>query len=395
MGLAVAFQAPFLLPLVLLSSVLRSSTKAPQHWALSQVRGIMMKMSSKWQSRVAEEIENRVQVVATKRENQFDQISEQMIFGDYYPGTYWCGSVSRCEVLASPLMVLSACSKMLALWMVKQQGGGVAEAMGLFTLLGKLTAQENQAHSTFANVSSTLKMYDMFTDFVNTPHIDDESKGIDAPPDWPSRGQIEFRNIVYRYGPHMPIAFQIENLKIEAGWKVGIVGPPGAGKSTLLNLLFRLFPLKGVAPKSGGVVTIDGVDIATLKLDTLRSAVGVVPQEPVIFTGTLKENLMRDPTVSDTVLASVLSSVGLNHLASADRLASAESLSKLSVGSRQLLATARVLARQPKVIVFDEATSNLGQSESDKLLDVITNTTGNATVISIAHRLGVVMNCDR
>ena len=75
--------------------------------------------------------------------------------------------------------------------------------------------------------------------------------------------------------------------------------------------------------------------------------------QQVIFTGTLKENLTRDPTVSDTVLASVLSSVGLNHLASADHLASAESLSKLSVGSRQLLATARVLARQPKVSALE------------------------------------------
>jgi ABC-type multidrug transport system fused ATPase/permease subunit len=153
--------------------------------------------------------------------------------------------------------------------------------MALFTLLSKLTAQENIAHATYSGASSTLKTYEMFTEFVNTHHIDDESKGIGAPPDWPSCGQIEFRNIVYRYGPHMPIALQIENLKIETGWKAGIVRPPGAGKSTLLNLLFRLFPLKGVAPKSGGVVTIDGVDIATLKLDTLRSAIGVVPQEPV------------------------------------------------------------------------------------------------------------------
>ena len=129
-----------------------------------------------WQ--VEEEIINRVQVVTTKREKQFDRIIERSIFRDMFAAKYCNSAITYCTFLASPLLVLSACSRMFALWMMKQQGGGVGEAMALFTMLSTLTTQENRASMQFSGLSQKLKAYKMFIDFVNTPHIDDKKQGM-------------------------------------------------------------------------------------------------------------------------------------------------------------------------------------------------------------------------
>ena len=144
-------------------------------------------------------------------------------------------------------------------------------------------------------MQNILARFAAIENFISTPHKEEEDDGAAAPPGWPSAGAMDFLNVSFRHRPHAPLALRDVSFSLRAGEKVGVCGPTGAGKSTLLNLLFRLGPLKGVAPSSGGTVRIDGVDIATLRLSTLRAAIAVVPQEPVVFAGTLRANITKAP----------------------------------------------------------------------------------------------------
>ena len=224
------------------------------------------------------------------------------------------------------------------------------------------------------------------------------------PTSWPEQGSLTFDQISagYRDGPDVlkSITFHIKPSE-----KIGIVGRTGSGKSTLLTLLFRI-----VEPRTG-TVTIDGIDTATLGLQQLRRNLGIIPQTPVMFSGTLRKNIDPFSMYSDEKLWDVLKQVNLHDTVQKlligknvdDNEKGGEKLdyqvseggSNFSVGQRQLLCMARALLLDPKILLLDEATAQIDQVTDSLLQTMIREKFSNKTVLTIAHRLETIMDSDR
>ncbi|HEV3265959.1 MAG TPA: ABC transporter ATP-binding protein [Acidimicrobiales bacterium] len=206
-------------------------------------------------------------------------------------------------------------------------------------------------------------------------------------------GEIVFDHVSFGYDPGVEVISDVD-LRIEPGETVAFVGPTGAGKSTLAKLVTRFYD-----PTSGRVL-IDGHDLRDVTLRSLRQQLGVVPQEPFLFAGTIGENIaFARPDASDEEIQEAVRAVGLEEVI--ERVPDGvdtvvhERGQTLSSGERQLLALARAFLAHPRVLVLDEATSNLDLQSETKIeaaLDVLLE---NRTAILIAHRLSTAMRADR
>lgn len=211
---------------------------------------------------------------------------------------------------------------------------------------------------------------------------------------WLTDGQITFDNASLRYREGLPLVLKSISMRIEAGEKVGIVGRTGAGKSSLLMAMLRLVPL------TDGTVHIDGTDVANLGLHDLRHAIATIPQDPVLFVGSIRFNL--DPTgeIPDDRLLTALEQVNLVGVRAQGRGLSLDTIvksggSNFSSGERQLLSLARALAKHSKIIIIDEMTSNVDIRTDALIQQTIRDVFAYCTVLTIAHRLRTVMYYDR
>jgi ATP-binding cassette subfamily B protein len=206
-------------------------------------------------------------------------------------------------------------------------------------------------------------------------------------------GAIEFRDVSFRYREEREILCGV-SFRIEPGTKLAVVGASGAGKSTLVKLLFRFYDV------TGGAITIDGQDLRDVTQASLRAAIGIVPQDTVLFNDTLLENIrFGRPGASD---ADVAEAVRLAHLADfvaqlPEGLATrvGERGLKLSGGERQRVAIARTILKRPPVLVFDEATSSLDSNAERLILTALAEIAAGHTSLVIAHRLSTVVDADR
>jgi ATP-binding cassette, subfamily B, bacterial MsbA len=234
-------------------------------------------------------------------------------------------------------------------------------------------------------------------DLLDTqPAIADSSnaRGLDKP----ARGEVELCNVTFAYSSGLPDVLSDVSLRIAPGEVVALVGPSGAGKTTIASLIPRFWDV------TGGSVRVDGRDVREISLHDLRGAIGIVPQEPALFSGTVRENIAYALT-EDGVMppeAEIRRAAGAAHATEfIDRLVEGydtlvgERGIKLSGGQRQRLAIARVFLKNPAIVILDEATSSL-DSESERLVEEAMQELlrGRSTLI-IAHRLSTVLRADR
>jgi ATP-binding cassette subfamily C (CFTR/MRP) protein 1 len=245
-------------------------------------------------------------------------------------------------------------------------------------------------------------MSDIETNVVSVERVQEYTQLVQEAPrytsmkatqDWPSHGQVIFKQYSTKYRPELDPVLRGLDCSIQAGEKIGIVGRTGAGKSTLTLALFRLLEAQE------GEIYIDNYNIASLGLQDLRSKITILPQEPVIFSGTLRENLDPNSEYLDQEIwaALVLSNMKSTVTSMPAGLYSevGENGNSFSAGQRQLLCLTRALLRRSKLLILDEPTSSVDIETDTAIQTTVKKVFRHCTTITIAHRISSILDCDR
>ncbi|AMD21977.1 HFR122Cp [Eremothecium sinecaudum] len=224
------------------------------------------------------------------------------------------------------------------------------------------------------------------------------------PPDsWPESADINFSDVSFAYRPGLPLVLHDFSIQIRSGEKIGICGRTGAGKSSILSALYRLVELYK------GTITIGGIDISKIGLYDLRSRLSIIPQDPVLFRGTIRKNLDPFSVHTDKELWDALIRSGAVDEADAQDTSPdalrhnkfhldqpvSEDGGNFSVGERQYIALARTLVRRSKILILDEATSSVDFQTDAKIQALLVSQFADSTVLCIAHRLKTILFYDR
>ena len=320
-------------------------------------------------------------------------VHHRNVVGDYRAANYYTAQINAVYGPGTQLLGYLAQAALLAIGgtMVLHGSLSVGGLTAFFLYLSRfmmpiqLLAQQYNVYQ--QGQASLVKLRSLL---AVAPSVAEQADALELPP---IEGEIRFEAVTFAYLPGVPVIHDVD-LVVRAGETVAFVGPTGAGKSTIAKLVTRFYD-----PTQGRVL-IDGYDLRDLKVGSLRRQLGVVPQEPFLFTGTVRDNIaFARPDATEDEVWEAVRAVGLGDVIERmpDRLDTFvhERGQSLSSGERQLIALARAFMAKPRVLVLDEATSNLdllSETKIEAALDVLLQ---GRTAILIAHRLTTAMRADR
>ncbi len=292
--------------------------------------------------------------------------------------------------------VLQKISQLMVLWigasMVLKGELTLGQLIAFRIISGYVTQPLLRLSTIWQSIQELRVSFERLADVIDTPQESDEvdKSKVMLPP---LQGHVRFDDLSFRFRPGQPQVLKDINLEVKAGTFVGIVGQSGSGKSTLMKLLPRLY-----APEKGRIL-IDGYDIAKVELYSLRRQIGIVPQDPLLFSGTVSENIaLTNPEASSEEIVRAASLANAHDfimdLPSGYSTPVGERGASLSGGQRQRVAIARTLLSNPKLLVMDEATSALDYETERKVCDNMLSNLTDQTVFFITHRLSTIRQAD-
>lgn len=267
----------------------------------------------------------------------------------------------------------------------------VGEVVLYQTYFGQIVGYINLLLNLYPQITSGYESINSIGEILYEESIERNNKILPLPD---MQGRVDFRDIYYKYEDGTDWTLNNFNLSVKAGESIALVGGSGSGKSTVLNLLI------GFDRPQEGKILIDGINMDNLDLNEYRHQIAVVPQNTVLFAGTIRDNITYGiDGISDEQLWGILREVGLDDIVSELPFGLNTHLGehggKMSGGQRQRISIARALLRNPKIIIFDEATSALDSESEKKVQAAVDNMMKKCTTFLVAHRLSTIKNADR
>ena len=292
--------------------------------------------------------------------------------------------------------VLQKLSQLMVLWigarLVLDGQLTLGQLIAFRIISGYVTQPLLRISTIWQRIQELRVSFERLADILDTP---EESTDLDKAkiPLPPIEGKVEFKNLEFNFKPGTPLVLKSVNLSIPSGTFVGVVGQSGSGKSTLMKLLPRLY-----SPTNGNIL-IDDYDIDKVELYSLRRQIGIVPQEPLLFTGSVSDNIaLTDPNASSEEIAKAAQTACAHEfimgLPSGYSTELGERGANLSGGQRQRLAIARTLLANPKLLIMDEATSALDYDTERRVCQNLREALVGSSVFFVTHRLSTVRNAD-
>ncbi|MFN9643913.1 MAG: peptidase domain-containing ABC transporter [Cyanobacteriota bacterium] len=341
------------------------------------------------------EVISGIQTVKAQNVEMVSRWKWQDFYAKYISRTF--DKTKTGTLLNESSQVLQKLSQLLVLWvgagMVLNSELTLGQLIAFRIISGYVTQPLLRLSSIWQSIQELRVSFERLSDVVDTPEESSEADKANIP--LPAiAGEVVFETVSFSFAPGAPEVLSNINLTVEPGAFIGVVGQSGSGKSTLMKLLPRLY-----APSKGRIL-VDHYDIAKVELYSLRRQIGIVPQEPLLFSGTISDNIaLTNPDASSEAIVAAAKIAAAHafimELPAGYSTPVGERGSSLSGGQRQRIAIARTLLARPRLMVLDEATSALDYDTERQVCDNLREAMSGCTVFFITHRLSTIRRADR